>query len=133
MFNKILFFILLFVHIASYSFYIAFIFDFQTVIYFPEASYGVFVSIYQSLCTILMIWGMYRGAFRKFLSPKLIYFIIGNTLISSSLDIYSEFKEFSLDYMTKGELLAAIIFYVIFVSLIIKVILSAKKIPFETI
>lgn len=124
-FNKVVFFISSFLVLIACGVYIASMFG-SELIYVREPVLGVFGSIYYLLSGLLMLWGMYRGAFRIFLSRTVTNLIVINTLFSAFFGVYDEFRGV-LDSVTRGELLRYLAWIICANALSIKVILAARK------
>ena len=130
MLNKIIFFMFLIFLTYSYGI-IVLIYGFQGLIAIPElfemdpklTKSELFKGLYACSSTLLMLWAMYRGAFRKFINPKIVYLVVINTFISTIPYIYGVF--------VINDLQVGVFLIIICLSrtiLATKVILAAKRI-----
>ena len=96
-----------------------------TLFLFGDSSHEVLLSLYFHMTNVLAFYGVHHGAFKKYISPTVVYFILFNLLIFASWDVFKAI--YFMDYYGEVKTIFIVVLNIIYISMLAKVILASKK------
>lgn len=127
MFNLVIFYLFVAYFVPIYK---NLIFEADLVSYILSLSGAEMLEeMYRHGCTVLVSFGMYRGAFKKFLSHKVVYFILLNMYAQVGLWIFNLMTLVPLNWEYRMLYLKLLVSWILGAALATKVILAARENP----